>query len=84
MRYKHVGTKVVIDSYGDLIIDPSIVESLFKTHSNRKLRPHLVNSYLNNIDRCIEVRSRLQMDAVSRLSLTSQSSQAMMMQSYSA
>jgi hypothetical protein len=41
MRYKHVGVKVVIDPYGDLIIDPSLVESLFKTKSNRKIRPHL-------------------------------------------
>jgi hypothetical protein len=44
MRYKHVGVKVVIDAYGDLIIDPSLVESLFKTHSNRKIRPHLGTS----------------------------------------
>ena len=58
MTYKHQGIKAVIDHYGDLLVDPSMVESFLMTHASRKFAPHMMASYIENIERCIKVREK--------------------------
>ena len=55
MTYKHQGIKAVIDNYGDLLVDPSMVESfLIMTHASRKFSPHIMARYTHLLIRCNE------------------------------
>lgn len=43
--YTHVGHEVVIDTQGNMIIDPTFVEKVFRTASRSKLSSHMMASY---------------------------------------
>lgn len=43
--YKHTGTEVVLDEYGNIIVDPSFLERSFRARRRTSLRAHSMNSY---------------------------------------
>ncbi len=48
--YTHIGRECVVDTQGNLIIDPTFVEKTFRTSSRSKLKSHMMNSYRTCLD----------------------------------
>jgi len=52
--YKHVGTEVVVDCAGSLIVDPSFVERAFQTMAKRSLASHSLAVYRPALRSCLQ------------------------------
>jgi hypothetical protein len=45
LTYKHVGTQIVLDRFGNVIVDPSFIETEFRGRRKTSLRAHAMNAY---------------------------------------
>lgn len=65
--YKHVGTEVIIDCAGSLIVDPSFVERAFQTMAKRSLASHSLALYRPALRTCFQLEVSNKHDSESDL-----------------